>query len=262
MKRFPFGPPPPLPSDDATRYRDLASGFALAYSPHILELPDDDIPDLADASGLFRFTTSIRDTYHPAVSRADLLSADQEARELCAAYDSADFEEFDLGRFHALTDERFSDPSVQPVVLNIGDRAGDGRYLEWAIDDGRFVYLGPDSVDPRFRRSEWHNPYSREADRRTRLLKYEAHLLAQPGIERRLFDLRQAVLGQWRDGAPDECSVLHDLVTSAVTERKVDQWQEERSLAAWRERQLHVADAMADRQKLDQVQLDIWGGAS
>lgn len=262
MKRFPFGPPPPLPSDDATRYRNLVSGLALIIRPEIHGIPEGSVPDPDNANELLRFISSIRDTYHPAVSRADLLRADEEARDLCAAYDSADFEEFDLGRFHALTDERFSNPTVQPVVLNIGDRAGDGRYLEWAIDDGSFVYLGPDSVDPRFRRSEWHNPHSREADRRTRLLKYEAHLLAQPGIERRLFDLRHAVLGQWRDGAPDECSVLHDLVTSAVAERKVDRWQEQKSLAAWRERQLRVADAMADRPKLDQVQLDIFGGAA
>lgn len=262
MKRFPFGAPPPLPSDDATRYRDLVSGLALMLRPEILGIPEDSVPDPDEADGLLRFMTSIRDTYHPGVSRADLLSADQEARELCAAYDSADFEEFDLGRFHALTDERFSDPSVQPVVLNIGDRPRDGRYLDWAIDAGSFVYLGPGSVDPRFRRSEWCNPHHQVADRRTRLLKYEAHLLELPGIERRLFDLRHAVLGQWRDGAPDECSVLHDLVTSAVAERKVDRWQEQKSLAAWRERQLRVADAMVDRQKLDQVQLEIFGGAA
>jgi DNA modification methylase len=78
----------------------------------------------------------------------------------------------------------------------------DARLIEWAEAEGLYVRID--------RRGEWGNPHEvgRHGTRDEVIRAYEAHLIGEPGLRRRLAELRGKVLGCWCYPEPCHGDVL------------------------------------------------------
>jgi len=90
------------------------------------------------------------------------------------------------------------------VVANVHTH---GRLVRWAIEHGRYVYIGRRPVDPAYRTAAtasadyaWGTPYPcgplpDDAERAAAIARYEGYLAGRPDLLARLPELRGKVLG-------------------------------------------------------------------
>ncbi|MDQ6434374.1 hypothetical protein RB623_09970 [Mesorhizobium sp. LHD-90] len=225
---FPFAPPPAPAATAKERFENVVfATFCLRdFNDHDVIWEESDADTWPEETESAEWYIRVMRWFEPALDARMVAAAFAEADRFSDAHYRAcrDDDEaiYDLHRrYDSLIDPRFRHCEPGDFLPAV-DLAKDHRLSRWGELTGRMIYCGGRSIEARFNSSPWLNPYF-DLPRRERLSRYEKHISEMiPNAWRLATSLYGKLPALWRDGAPDEADVLHDLHAAAETERAVE----------------------------------------